>query len=525
MNESRSQKSAGGSQALSIVIEGSDANLVAELSKSIAVKLENQRQKVLLEASLRSREENILTVNQYMLDTTTSEISAASLSLLVMVKLRQRLKETQEAKAHDKTVISNTSWLGDAYYYEFRGKSDIAKQIIADCGMIRPDVWVVIDEPHGVYAKLAKEAGIRVYSPKLTKTKLTEAVLEHITYSQKKQKKSVQSQEPNPQKPEKVESNTKETAQISELAAAYSQKQISVELSDSTPGYFNPDLGPKVLGAYKTIQDKIISNFDECRKALLKNKVPSSVVDEICSALLPMSTLVQIDSTGSKTVMLELSSEKSAQKKQLDKLLTSSIDNQIDGDPEPVVKLVGHLPRNELDLANQVAFMASDMPATDINASLENQPITTKEDIILTSLRSGDKTVLSDASYTFDILSEYLHLKKLRRFSSKQIIFQSLTPRYGYDIPPVIEENGLVDLYQQSFDLSLELHSLLQSAGFEVEAQYAVLQGHRLRFRVTLTASELRKVLSEKYYDSGFKALIKEMRQQAAEVHPLIWTK
>ena len=99
---------------------------------------------------------------------------------------------------------------------------------------------------------------------------------------------------------------------------------------------------------------------------------------------------------------------------------------------------------------------------------------------------------------------------------------QDLTPRNGYDIPEKIENAGLADLYQQSFDLSLELYSLLQAAGFNSQAQYAVLLGHRVRCKLTLGYEQVAKLHSSK--NEGFKMLAKDIKQQVSGVHSLMWS-
>ena len=55
--------------------------------------------------------------------------------------------------------------------------------------------------------------------------------------------------------------------------------------------------------------------------------------------------------------------------------------------------------------------------------------------------------------------------------------WQYITPRYGYEIPQLIEDAGLSEAFEACFDISLELFSYLQSAGYHNEAQYAALHG------------------------------------------------
>jgi hypothetical protein len=112
----------GDKRGLSIVLEGSNSKIIDELSKLVANELSKKGRKTVLEGALRNYEENVLVANQYLLDTTSAPLSPETLSLMVVIKLRERLKKAQTAKSSGNFVISNTSWLGDAYYYELRGK-------------------------------------------------------------------------------------------------------------------------------------------------------------------------------------------------------------------------------------------------------------------------------------------------------------------------------------------------------------------------------------------------------------------
>jgi len=103
--------------------------------------------------------------------------------------------------------------------------------------------------------------------------------------------------------------------------------------------------------------------------------------------------------------------------------------------------------------------------------------------------------------------------------------WQMLTPRFGYDMPKLIEDAGLVDAYEQCFALSLELHSYLQQAGYELEAQYATLLGHKMRWRVTMNAREamhFNELRTSPQGHPGYRKLVMQMHEKLSEVHPLL---
>jgi hypothetical protein len=101
--------------------------------------------------------------------------------------------------------------------------------------------------------------------------------------------------------------------------------------------------------------------------------------------------------------------------------------------------------------------------------------------------------------------------------------WQQLTPRYGYEVPKLVEDAGLTDQFELCFDLSLRLHSLLQGAGYPLEAQYATLLGHKLRWKITHNARQaFRLYAGHMHAQPDCRALILAMQEKLREVHPLI---
>ena len=93
--------------------------------------------------------------------------------------------------------------------------------------------------------------------------------------------------------------------------------------------------------------------------------------------------------------------------------------------------------------------------------------------------------------YSWDIVCDYGIFRDLQRLRIvDDLQWQALTPRFGYDIPELIESAGLVDLFEKCFSISLELYSLLQANNYTTEAQYATLPGHKCVWKVTYNARE-----------------------------------
>lgn len=215
-------------------------------------------------------------------------------------------------------------------------------------------------------------------------------------------------------------------------------------------------------------------------------------------------------------------------KKMADELLAST---HASGD-NAAVELVSFTPRNEVDVAADILYEHSELSLNDIKASVNNLPYNKKEDIVNAYIgerlnrRHRPGRALENIHYTFDLMCDYGIFRDLQRHRMvDDMRWQQLTPRYGYEIPALVEEAGLADIYERCFDISLALYSELQAAGYALEAQYATLLGHRMRWRVTMNAREafhFVELRTAPQGHPGYRKLVHEMYEKIAEVHPLM---
>lgn len=195
---------------------------------------------------------------------------------------------------------------------------------------------------------------------------------------------------------------------------------------------------------------------------------------------------------------------------------------------ESGVRLTEAWPRNELDILPDILYSHCNLSLSDLYSHIAGMPYNRKLDLMeaylghRTSTRQAPGNALSKIHYTWDVVSEYGTLRELQRL---QLVagasFQDLTPRYGYNVPKIIEDSGAADDYERCFDLSLELHSHLQQAGRIQEAQYAVLQGHRTRWKLSQSGQETLRLI-EKPATPAATQLALQMLKTLAETHPLI---
>ncbi len=198
---------------------------------------------------------------------------------------------------------------------------------------------------------------------------------------------------------------------------------------------------------------------------------------------------------------------------------------------EPV-QLQSVWPRNELDLVPDMLYEHSHLPLESIKDEVAKWPIARKEKVFQAYMgerfnrRHKPGRALEKAHYSWDLMCDYGIFRDLQRHRIvDDLQWQQLTPRYGYDIPSLVEDAGLSDKFEQCFDLSVELYNFLQKAGFALEAQYATLFGHRMRWKITYNAREafhLHELRTAPQGHPGYRKLVKEMHEKLAEVHPLM---
>lgn len=206
-------------------------------------------------------------------------------------------------------------------------------------------------------------------------------------------------------------------------------------------------------------------------------------------------------------------------------------DNHAATQSDPV-QLTDVWPRNEFDLIPDMLYEYSSLPLNEIRAHVATWTYDKKADVMEAYIgerlnrRHRPGRALEKAHYSWDLLCDYGSFRDLQRHRMvDDLAWQQLTPRYGYEIPEVVEQAGLSDKFEACFDLSLSLYSTLQAAGFALEAQYATLLGHRMRWKLTYNAREafhLHELRTSPQGHPGYRKLVQQMHAKLAEVHPFL---
>jgi dTMP kinase len=194
------------------------------------------------------------------------------------------------------------------------------------------------------------------------------------------------------------------------------------------------------------------------------------------------------------------------------------------------VTLVDFWPKNEMMLVPDMLYEHSNLSLEELQSEVNDWSYDKKMEVFKAYMgerlnrRHRPGRALEKAHYSWDLVCDYGIFRDLQRHRMvDDMNWQQLTPRYGYEIPSLVEEAGLVEKFEACFDLSLKLYSLLQAAGYALEAQYATLLGHKMRWKVTYNAREafhLHELRTSPQGHPGYRKLVLKMHEKLAEVHP-----
>lgn len=196
------------------------------------------------------------------------------------------------------------------------------------------------------------------------------------------------------------------------------------------------------------------------------------------------------------------------------------------------VTLTSYTPRNELDVVADMLYEHSDLSLEALQVAVAEWPYERKISVFTAYMgerlnrRHRPGRALEKIHYSFDLICDYGIFRDLQRHRMvDDLEWQLLSPRMGYDTPKLVEEAGLADAFDECFDLSLQLYSALQAGGFALEAQYATLLGHKMRWKLTYNAREafhFHELRTSPQGHPGYRKLVLQMHEKVAEVHPLI---
>jgi dTMP kinase len=185
------------------------------------------------------------------------------------------------------------------------------------------------------------------------------------------------------------------------------------------------------------------------------------------------------------------------------------------------VKLLSATPRLEFDLLAESIYPYSNLSLEEIIEEVSDWSYQQKYDS-LKQAASEPGFLLDKIDYKFDLITDHLLLEEISSLIGGSPQVQNPSPRNGYDVDPALEEAAIDELFVQCFDESLKLFSHLQKIDRDDLTIYSSLLGHKLRWQLNASAQEM-KALLDHQAGKRYAALIKSMREQITEVHPLMW--
>jgi thymidylate synthase ThyX/thymidylate kinase len=213
-------------------------------------------------------------------------------------------------------------------------------------------------------------------------------------------------------------------------------------------------------------------------------------------------------------------------------IVKEKLENPIKGEQKDPVTLVDFWPKNEFDVLPHVLYDHSTLSIDELKKATSNWDYTQKENTLKAYIgerlnrRQKPGRAFEIPHYSFDIVCDYGIFRDLQRHRMvDNMQWQSLTPHYGYEIPKLVSEANLDDLFEKCFDISLNLYQTLWDKGYSEEAQYATLLGHKMRWQFTMNAREAYHFIelrSSPQGHPGYRKIAQIIYEKLKEVHPII---
>lgn len=185
------------------------------------------------------------------------------------------------------------------------------------------------------------------------------------------------------------------------------------------------------------------------------------------------------------------------------------------------VKLLEALPRQEFDLLAESIYPYSSLSLDEISNEVSDWSYQQKYESLKQAAASP--SILEKVKYKFDIVSDQTVMSEILHAAHvNNLQLQSPSPRYGYDVPLILEDIGIEELFLECFDESLKLYSVLQHADRDDLMMYAALLGHKLRWQMNTDAKNMKQIF-ERHGNPAYQLLAETIKQTVSEAHPLIW--
>jgi thymidylate synthase ThyX len=200
--------------------------------------------------------------------------------------------------------------------------------------------------------------------------------------------------------------------------------------------------------------------------------------------------------------------------------------------PDVQVNLINYWPKDELEIVPNLLWSKTRASFAQIQETVS--VLTDDEKRLLITQYIGERfnrrhkpgRAFEDIRYKWEIVGDYGTFRDLQRHRMvDEMEWQNLTPYLGYAIPDAVVKAGFRDQFERCYEISAALYRTLFDAGFEEEAQYATLMGHRMRYKFTINARasyHLHEIRTTPHGHPGYRRIVQMMHDKVSEVHPMI---
>ena len=175
--------------------------------------------------------------------------------------------------------------------------------------------------------------------------------------------------------------------------------------------------------------------------------------------------------------------------------VASLVDEEDLDEPAERVRLLSYDPQGEQRVLEAIVFANSSL-----NADAAAQRVATLDGDQRASLMAtyvGERKnrrhrpgrAFERTDYRFELVTDYGAFRDLQRHRMLTVEWQSLNVDLGYDVPEIVVEAGLAEVYEESLARSAEFFHDLRDE-FPEQAQYAVALAFRIRYVIQMNARE-----------------------------------
>lgn len=189
------------------------------------------------------------------------------------------------------------------------------------------------------------------------------------------------------------------------------------------------------------------------------------------------------------------------------------------------VDLVDFDPDAEVKVVASMLYSASNLPERELEAQVREMSVEDRLRVI--RAYTGDRRnrrhrpgrAIERPFYRFDVLSDYGAFRDLQRHRLLTIEWQQLSPNHGYVRPPLVDEAGVADEFDDAMARSASLYGALEPA-FGQQASYAVSLAYNVRYNFNLNARAAMHMLELRSTPQGhpaYRKVVQDMHRHIAD--------